>query len=149
MARIGRWFLIIIGAIVVAVAAYYLYLYFFGNGEKASEITLGTEIVLDCSEECASYGQCGTKMDDDIPVVLAGKDAIMVELHNLYFINAIDGLIIAENTAVVNVDSFETEEVNEAGLEVQFWKVRELGEATENTQEGWVAEWCVKLKTDE
>lgn len=149
MARIGRWILIILGAIAVAVAAYYLYQFFFGNGDPASEIDLGKEVVLACSEDCANYGQCGTKMDDGLYVVLAGKENIMVEQQDLYFIDMIDATVTAKNTAVVNVTSIETGIVNEEGMEVQFWKVKELGETAENLKEGWVADWCVNLKTDE
>lgn len=153
MARIGRWILIIFGAIGVAVAAYFVYQNFFAGGDPEPVVDLGSVVTLECTTECASYGQCGTNLNNDLPVVLAGKDKIMVELQDYSLPVAVDMLIIAKNTAKVRVHSLgadqETIDANEP-MDVQFWEMLPNGSSPEDVSAGWVANWCVTtITTDE
>lgn len=146
MARIGRWVLIILGAIGVAVAIYFVYQNFFADGNQEPVVDLGSVVTLECNTECASYGQCGTNLNDDLPVVLAGKDKIMVEQQDYSLPVAVDMLIVAKNTANVKVHHLEADqETIDAGedMEVQFWEMLPNGSSPEDVPAGWVANWCV------
>ncbi len=152
MARIGRWILIILGFIVFAVAAYFVYQNFFAAGDPEPVVDLGSIVTLECDTDCAAYGQCGTNMNDDLPVILAGKDQIMLEQQDLTLPVAVDMFITAKNKAKVKVYPWGADqETKDAGeeMEVQFWKLGPNGIPPEDKQEGWVADWCVKAKTNE
>ncbi len=152
MARIGRWILMILGGIVIAVVVYFIYQNFFGGGNPDPLVDVGAVVTLECSTDCANYGQCGTNLSDDLPVILAGENEIMLEKQNLTLPVAVDMKITAKNTATVKVYPWgASQETKDAGeeMEVQFWKLGPDGSPPENLQEGWVANWCVKSKTDE
>lgn len=152
MARIGRLILMILGAIVVAVAAYFIYQNFFGGGNSEPVIDLGSVVTLECNTDCAAYGQCGTNLNNDLPVILAGKDKIMLEKQNFSLPVAVDMLITAKNTATVKVYPWGADQNtkdNSEEMTVQFWKLGPTGTPPDDLQEGWVADWCVTTTTDE
>ncbi len=150
MARIGRWILIILGAIGVAVAVYFVYQNFFAGRDAEPVVDLGSVVTLECSTECASYGQCGTNLDNDLPVVLAGKDEIKVKLQDYSLPVAVDMLIVAKNTAQVKVHPLGADQKtidDSEPIEVQFWKMLPNGSSQEDVPAGWVADWCVTTET--
>ena len=95
----------------------------------------GTVGTLVCSTECARRGQCGSRVDGQGDVVLAGSGGPLVANHELIFPN---------NTAVqIGGQELRTLQPANAGepFPMNFYFVT----ATDGSNKGgWVAGWCVQ-----
>ncbi len=104
-----------------------------GTGEAAS-IKTGT---LQCSEECAARGQCGSS--DQGNVVLAHRIQPAVENHDFYFV---------EGTAVqiINEQEQRTLQLISGGepFPHNFNQIRSIDAAGNVGETAWLTSWCVQ-----
>ncbi len=91
---------------------------------------------IDCTDECATRGQCGRLLDDRL-VVLANEGRPAVSAHNRFFLD--EALVVVRE--VVNRELVAASNGSPQAGAVPFAHVfyRVEGEG----KNAWVSEWCV------
>lgn len=94
--------------------------------------TLGT---LVCTSACSRRGQCGSRVDGQGDVILAGSGGPLVSSHEIFFPN---------NTAV-QIGGQELRNLQPVNAGEQFPMNFYFVTATDGSNKGgWVAGWCVE-----
>ncbi len=107
------------------------------NGEDTS-LAPGDQAQINCSDECAAHGQCGTLVDNEQLAVLAQNSGPALTLHNLYFVDE----------TLVTIDETNTRDIiaarDGAPLNAEatpyphtFYRV------TGDNKTGWISGWCL------
>ena len=127
------WVILILAAIAVVI---FVWRRFSGGDEDP----IGGTVQLECTNDCAAYGQCGSLVDDPgVQVVLGGLESPKVDpgSHNTFFPNLV--------TVEVRETRNETiEQVNGRQFEQKFTRIEQRNNFGDVIGTGWVADWCIR-----
>jgi hypothetical protein len=108
-----------------------------GGGENVP-FAANEQARIECTDECAAHGQCGTLTSNDQPAVLANEGGPAVTLQNRFFL---------EDSVVTVVESSQRELIAAEGgvpllgVATQFPHMFYLVSGEGKT--AWVSEWCL------
>jgi hypothetical protein len=134
MGRIFKYILVIAGIVLLVAAG--IWLVRGSTSPTVPVVEIGKPAKVACTPDCSDYGQCGTVIEDNTKVVLAGNEP-KLENHDSRFKDGVVVNVLAKTTGTMAYMQDDTQVAEEV---IEFWQVEEpdIGKPP-----AWITQWCI------